>query len=84
MINPSHGIHPLAFLQLFWNNDRGGSPMKIQADLVVVRSSQLLSLKSAGPKSGAEMSDLGIIENGALAALGGQIVWVGSQDASSR
>jgi len=49
------------------------------ADLLVSNCGQLLTLKKddGQPRTGAALSDLGIIENGALAARNGRIVAVG-------
>jgi imidazolonepropionase len=51
----------------------------IQADLIIEGAAELLTLTGAGnrPRRGEEMSDLGIIQRGALAARRGKIVWVG-------
>ncbi len=49
------------------------------ADLLIHSASQLLTLSSPhGPKRGAEMQELGIIEDGAVAAADGEIIAVGS------
>ena len=51
------------------------------ADLLVYNASQLLSVASpAGPKRGAEMSELGIVANGAVAVRDGRVAAVGSSD----
>lgn len=50
----------------------------IKADLVITGASQLLTLAGPpGPRRGRDMGDLGVIENGALAALGEIIVAAG-------
>jgi len=49
------------------------------ADMLIVEADELLTLNSdsAGPRIGQQMSQLGIIKNGALAVKDGQIVAVG-------
>ncbi|HWZ82206.1 MAG TPA: imidazolonepropionase [Terriglobales bacterium] len=49
------------------------------AGLLLINISQLLPLRSAnrGPRRGASLSDLGIIENAAVLSIGGKIVSVG-------
>jgi imidazolonepropionase len=50
----------------------------MQADLIIAHAAQLVTVASGGgPKRGAAMAALGIIEDGALAALQGRIVAVG-------
>jgi len=51
----------------------------IQADLIIEGAAELLTLRGdpARPRRGGEMQDLGIIQDGALAARRGKIVWVG-------
>jgi imidazolonepropionase len=49
----------------------------MEVDLLVCSASQLLTLASHGPKSGSAMSHLGLIQDGAVAVRGGQIVLVG-------
>jgi imidazolonepropionase len=51
----------------------------MKADLIVHNAGQLVTCASGGKKKkGAAMRELGIIQNGALAAAGGRIVGVGS------
>ena len=56
--------------------------MKRDADLLVVNSGQLLTLSypSGKPRVGHGLGDIGIVENGALAASGGKIVAAGPRD----
>jgi imidazolonepropionase len=50
----------------------------MDADLLIVNAGQMLTCASpGGPKRGAALADPGLIEDGALACLGGQIVAVG-------
>jgi len=49
----------------------------MHVDLLIHSAAQLLTLASAGPKRGAAMEDLGIIENGAVAIKDGLIALVG-------
>lgn len=50
----------------------------MNADLLIVNAAQLLTCASpGGPKRGAALADPGLIEDGALASLDGQIVAVG-------
>ena len=53
--------------------------MKPNCSLLLTNIGQLLTLRSAtpGPRRGASLSDLGIIEDGAVLCLGGKIVSVG-------
>jgi len=54
-------------------------PMK--ADLVIHNAGQLVTCASAGkPKRNAEMLDLGIIENGAVAVVDGKFVGIGGSE----
>jgi imidazolonepropionase len=57
--------------------------LKRDADLLVVNPRQLLTLasESGEPRVGPGLSDIGIVEDGALAALGGKIVAVGKREA---
>jgi len=52
------------------------------ADLLITNAKQLLTLHSAhpGPRSGKEMEDLGIIEDGGVAIKEGKIIAVGKTD----
>src|SRR6202142_3795046 len=54
--------------------------MRRPSALLLVNSGQLLTLRSKtpGPRRGASLSDLGIIEDAAVLCLGGKIVSVGS------
>ena len=57
---------------------------KTDQPLLLVNIGQLLTLRSAapGPRRGASLSDLGIIEDAAVLCLGGKVVSVGkSKDA---
>lgn len=51
----------------------------IQADLTIEGAAELLTLRGdpTRPRRNGEMQDLGIIQDGALAARRGKIVWVG-------
>ena len=50
----------------------------MDADLVILNASQLLTCASPhGPKRGAQLADVGLIEDGAVAVLHGEIVAVG-------
>jgi imidazolonepropionase len=51
----------------------------IQADLIVEGAAELLTLagSNAQPRRGAEMRELGLLRQGALAARRGKIVWIG-------
>src|ERR1043165_7842495 len=52
-----------------------------QADLIIHNAGQLVTCASgANPKRGAEMLDLGIIENGSLAIAEGKFAGVGTSD----
>ncbi|MEQ1603733.1 MAG: imidazolonepropionase [Pyrinomonadaceae bacterium] len=52
-----------------------------QVDLIIRNAGQLVTCASGGkPKRGAAMLDVGIIKNGAVAVLEGQIVGVGTTD----
>lgn len=52
-----------------------------QVDLLVHNASQLITCASGGkPKRGAEMRDVGIIENGAVAIVDGKFIAVGPTD----
>lgn len=59
----------------------------IDADLLIVHAGELVRIRggaSSLPARGRELSELNIVPDGAVAASGGQIVWVGdSDDASS-
>lgn len=53
----------------------------MKADLIVYNAAQLLTCASGGgAKKGAAMRDLGIIENGAIAIAGGEILGVGKSE----
>jgi imidazolonepropionase len=54
----------------------------MKTDLIIYNAGQLLTCGSHGkPKRLAEMRDVGLIENGALAAAGGKILAVGKSEA---
>lgn len=51
----------------------------IEADLLVTGAAQLITNGAGkGPKCGAGLLDLGVIEDGAVAARGGTVIWVGT------
>lgn len=52
------------------------------ADLVIMNAGEVLTLRGASrvPRTGAQMDDLGIIHNGALAVKDGHVVDVGTND----
>lgn len=52
----------------------------IRADLVIVDAAQLLTLKGPAPRLRADLSDLGLVEGGCLASLGGRIVFSGTRE----
>src|ERR1700723_3850235 len=54
--------------------------MRRQSALLLVNIRQLVTLRSTaeGPRRGASLSELGIINDGAVLCLGGKIVSVGS------
>ena len=56
--------------------------MKPIADLIIINASELLTLSgnSSRPKTGKEMDDLGIIQNGALAIAANKIIACGTSD----
>lgn len=55
------------------------------ADLIIVNAGQLVTCRSGGkPKRGAEMLDVGIIENGAVAIVDGGFAGVGTSTEVSR
>jgi len=49
----------------------------MKVDLLIHSASQLLTIASPSPKTGPAMSDLGLIEDGALAIKDGRIALVG-------
>src|SRR5262249_7369102 len=51
----------------------------IDADLAIVNTSELLTVRGPAPRRGAAQGDLGIIEHGCLAARSGRIVFVGDE-----
>jgi len=53
--------------------------MKVRANLVVENANELVTV-AGGPRVGRAMRELGIIENGSVAALGDRIVAVGTAD----
>ncbi|MBE0520970.1 MAG: imidazolonepropionase [Candidatus Methanoperedenaceae archaeon] len=56
--------------------------MKPVADLIIFNASELLTLSggSSGPRTGEQMDDLGIIENGSIAVSKGKIIACGDAD----
>jgi imidazolonepropionase len=56
--------------------------LKREVDLIVRNCRQLLTLKppSPGPRRGNDLSDIGLVANGALAALAGRVVSAGPSD----
>lgn len=56
--------------------------MKPVADLIICNASELLTLSggSSGPRTGEQMDDLGIIENGSIAVSKGKIIACGDAD----
>lgn len=56
--------------------------MKPVADLIIFNASELLTLSggSSGPRTGEQMDDLGIIENGSIAVSKGKIIACGDTD----
>jgi imidazolonepropionase len=54
--------------------------MSICADLVITNTSQVITLSGPdSPRTGGQMSELGIVHRGAIAVAGGRIVWVGPE-----
>ncbi|HEX4007557.1 MAG TPA: imidazolonepropionase [Acidobacteriaceae bacterium] len=53
----------------------------MKADLLITGISQLVTTQGPGLKRGADMRDLRIIENAALAIANGAVLWAGSQPA---
>jgi imidazolonepropionase len=51
----------------------------MRADLLVLGISQLVTPESAGPKHGAAMRQLKVVERAALAVADGTILWVGAE-----
>ncbi len=61
---------------------RRRSHMKVYADFIVTNTSGVLTLDGPDhPRRGQEMSELGYIPEGALAARNGKIVWTGPESA---
>ncbi len=57
----------------------------MKADLIIANVGQLVTCASGGkPKRGAEMRDVGVIENGAVAVVDGKVTAVGKSDAIMR
>jgi imidazolonepropionase len=60
----------------------------IRADLVIYGARQLVTLADVtvppGPRRGHDLAELSVIEQGALAARDGKIVWIGPADALPR
>lgn len=57
---------------------------RIDADLVVVGASELVTCAGSAPASGPDQSRVSVVENGALASRDGTIVWVGPERDLSR
>jgi imidazolonepropionase len=57
-----------------------GQPLPEAYDFLIRNIGQLVTMAGSvdEPRRGAEMADIGIVENAAIAALDGRIVWVGS------
>jgi imidazolonepropionase len=51
----------------------------MRVDLLIIGISQLATSRGAGPKRGAAMRDVQMIERAALAVTAGRIVWAGAQ-----
>lgn len=51
----------------------------LQADLLVTGISQLVTAQGPGPKRGAEMRSLQMMQNAALAIANGRVLWMGPQ-----
>jgi imidazolonepropionase len=51
----------------------------MKADLLVRGISQLVTAEGPGPKHGAAMRELRVVENAALAIAGGKILWAGAE-----
>jgi len=54
--------------------------LKKDCDLIIKNIGQLLTLTGYTPKKGGEMSNLAIVENGAVASKNGRIVAIGKED----
>lgn len=54
------------------------------ADLVIRNARELLTCAGTAPRTGAAMRDVGLIENGALAARDGRLVFVGPTEVCDR
>jgi len=52
----------------------------MKADILIKNTSELLTCKADKPKTKSELKDIGIIENGAVAAKDGKIVFVGKSE----
>jgi imidazolonepropionase len=56
----------------------------VSADFLLVHAGELLTIAGpAAPRKGPQSEELSVISDGALASLGGSIVWVGRSDDSS-
>lgn len=51
--------------------------IKMEADLLIKNAAQLLTCKADNPKRKENLSDLGVIEDGAIAVRNGKIIYVG-------
>ena len=51
----------------------------MKADLLICGISQLVTTEGSGPKRGAEMRELRIVDGAALAVGGGKVVWAGPE-----
>jgi imidazolonepropionase len=59
-------------------------PERPTADLVVTGSSELVTCAGPAPAAGADQARLAILEDGAVAARAGRIVWVGEESRLER
>ena len=51
-----------------------------KASLLIKNIGQLITMKGPAPRTGAQMSDLGMIENGGIAVAGEEILFIGESD----
>lgn len=52
---------------------------RLTADLVVVGASELVTCAGRAPAAGSDQSRVAVIENGAVAARNGEVIWTGPQ-----